>query len=310
VTTTVLTASCDQSENVPVLRSGFAIAGGFDALKAFFRSCVLLVSVLGIASPMRGQDSATRDDPSKMPCMEALGDQQAFYATGKPFVGTWSDTTTETLQDGTKVSNLSFVVTVARNSSGKVYVEGQPWPPNEIPNPSTVKVPGSVRVLRTRNFWVDDPVSGTMYSWSEPIKVVTLIHYAGVNSRERQEQERIRKASWSRDHAWAVPVCATYGLDSAYDSDEFSIRNLGTSQILGIDAEGIRATRNSDSVMEERWYSPDLQIALITRVDDARGDTSVREIKSLKQSEPDPDLFRIPAGYAIKEWSVSTDRNH
>lgn len=280
-------------------------------MKAFLRSCVLLASVVGFAGPMHGQASATRDDPSKMPCMmEAFGDQKAFYATGKPFVGTWSDTTTETRQDGTKVSNLSFVVTMARNSSGKVYVEGQPWPPNETPNPSTMKRPGSVRVLRTRNFWLDDPVSGTAYSWSEHLKVVTVVHYPGVNSRERQEQERIRKAPWSVDHPWAVPVCATNGQDSAYESDEFTIQNLGTSQTLGLDAEGVRATRNSNSGTEERWYSSDLQIALITRVDDARGDISVREVKSLKQGEPDPDLFRIPAGYAIKEWPVSTDMNH
>ncbi len=221
--------------------------------------------------------------------METIGDQGVSYAKEKPLLATWSDTTIETRQDGTRVSNLSLVVTVARNSSGKVYTEY--WWPNRIPK---------------RGFSLDDPLTGTVYFWSEQIKDVTVLHYHGINSRE--EQASLQKWPWLK-HLWSVPVCATYGLDSGDDSEEVSIQNIGTSQILGLDAEGILATRYSDSLTEERWFSSNLQIPLITRVGDSTGDTSLREIKSLRQGEPDPKLFRIPEGYAIKEKIVSTDRN-
>ncbi|MGA2651997.1 MAG: hypothetical protein ABSF28_15805 [Terracidiphilus sp.] len=244
------------------------------------QSCVFLVSVIGFACALPGQNLATPSDAQRLPCLEAYGDQQP-YTTGKPFVATWTETMTQTRNDGTDSAPIQSLTKIARDSSGRVYQEDRIHPHNGIPY---------------RVFSVDDPASGTNYVWTELDKTVHLSHFPKISSRETQEA--LRKNPWAKK-SWAIPVCVTYGPDSVVDPNEFSIQNLGTSQILGIDAEGILATRNNDPVTEERWYSSDLRIALTTRVSDSRLGTAVREINSLERVEPDQSLFRIPAGYRI-----------
>ena len=245
------------------------------------RSCLLLASIAGTAGAMPGQSSAKLKDPARVPCIEVFGDTQSIYTASKPFVATWVAWTVQKRDDGTDLAPVLYLIKMARDSSGKVHVEGQDRPQKGI---------------SFKTFWVDDPVSGTSYSWSELDKVVTVFHSPRIDSREMQEL--LRKLPWAKE-IWAVPLCVTHGPDSAFDRDEFSIQDLGTSQILGIDAQGILATRNNDPITEERWYSSDLQIALTTRVNDSRFGQSVREVKSLERIEPDQSLFRIPAGYIL-----------
>jgi hypothetical protein len=244
------------------------------------RSCALLAAIAGIVSAALAQHSVTLNDPAR-PRMEVFGDQQSLHTAGKPFVATWIITTTQKRTDGANLAPLASLLRIARDSSGKVYSEQQNLQQDGTPS---------------RSFSVDDPVSGTRYTWLERTKDVFVFHYEGVNSRAAQE--RLRKLPWTKE-LWTVPLCVTSGSESAYDRDEFSIQNLGTGQILGIDAQGILASRNDAPVTEERWYSPDLQIALTTRVNDSRAGTSIMELKSLEQVEPDPILFRIPAGYEM-----------
>jgi len=215
--------------------------------------------------------------------METFGDQQSFYAAGKPFVATWIITVAQTRTDGTKLAPAESLLKIARDSSGKVY---------------SVQQHRQQDGTLFRFFSVDDPVIGTRYTWTEQTNVVSVFHYPGVNSREMQE--RLRKLPWAME-IWTVPLCVTFGPDSAYDRSEFSIQSLGTSQVLGIDARGVLGTRNADPITEERWYSPDLQIALTTRVNDSRTGTSVMELKSLERVEPDPILFQFPSGYEIAD---------
>jgi hypothetical protein len=253
------------------------------------RSFVFLALIAGIAGGTLGQGSVTLNDPTRGPCAEAVGDQQSLYTAGKPFVATWITTTIQKLKDGTDLAPVvSPLIKIARDSSGKVYTEFQGR---------------TQKGILYRSFSVDDPVSGTTYSWLEWDKAVTVFHYPDMNSREMQE--KLRKWPWMK-RLWAVPLCATYGPDSTFDGGEFGMRDIGTSRILGTDAQGVLATRNSDPVTEERWYSPDLQIALITRIKDTRFGTFAREFKSLEQIEPDQSLFRIPAGYPVVDSTPPT----
>ena len=53
--------------------------------------------------------------------------------------------------------------------------------------------------------------------------------------------------------------------------------------------------------MQERWISPQLQLTLSTHSNDPRNGESLVEIANLSLLQPDPSLFRPPAGYAIKD---------
>ncbi len=51
--------------------------------------------------------------------------------------------------------------------------------------------------------------------------------------------------------------------------------------------------------VNERWTSPQLGIAMLSKLSNPRGGNSIATIKSLKFGEPDASLFRVPEGYRI-----------
>ncbi|HEX8686715.1 MAG TPA: hypothetical protein VF654_09435, partial [Pyrinomonadaceae bacterium] len=52
-------------------------------------------------------------------------------------------------------------------------------------------------------------------------------------------------------------------------------------------------------ITSERWYSPELQVVVMTRHSDPRfGETTYR-LTNVTRAEPDRSLFEVPAGYAL-----------
>lgn len=94
-------------------------------------------------------------------------------------------------------------------------------------------------------------------------------------------------------------------------SDRRKKELLGTKMIEGVSAEGIRTTRiipageignvRPIEIVDESWYSSDLQMPLITRHTDPRsGETNYR-LTNINRRDPEPSLFEIPAGYRIMD---------
>lgn len=92
--------------------------------------------------------------------------------------------------------------------------------------------------------------------------------------------------------------------------------SLGKQNIGGVEAEGTRSTitipageignERPIEIVSERWYSPDLQIVVMTRHIDPRfGENSYR-LGNIDRSEPARSLFEVPAGYTIKEGGGPT----
>jgi len=87
--------------------------------------------------------------------------------------------------------------------------------------------------------------------------------------------------------------------------------SLGKQIIEGVEAEGTRSTvtlqaglignERPVSIVSERWYSPELQIVVMTKQSDPRfGETTYR-LTNINRSEPARTLFEVPADYTIKE---------
>jgi hypothetical protein len=87
--------------------------------------------------------------------------------------------------------------------------------------------------------------------------------------------------------------------------------SLGTQTIEGIQAEGTRTTftipagqignEQPIQVVSERWYSPELQVVVMTRHSDPRTGEEIYKLTNVNRSEPAHQLFEIPADYTIKE---------
>jgi TonB family protein len=92
--------------------------------------------------------------------------------------------------------------------------------------------------------------------------------------------------------------------------------SLGKQVIEGVEAEGTRKTveipageignERPIEIVFERWYSPELQVVVMTRHSDPRfGETTYRLV-NINRSEPARELFEVPADYTVQDtWAPS-----
>ena len=79
----------------------------------------------------------------------------------------------------------------------------------------------------------------------------------------------------------------------------------------GLQVEGTRTTRTIAAgeigndrpidIVSERWYSPELQLTVMSRTLDPRSGETVFKLTNLRRAEPARYLFEIPADYKINE---------
>jgi len=87
--------------------------------------------------------------------------------------------------------------------------------------------------------------------------------------------------------------------------------DLGKQNIEGVEAEGTRTTvtipageignERPIEIVSERWYSPELQLVVMTRHSDPRTGETTYKLTNINRTEPAKTLFEVPAGYTVKE---------
>jgi hypothetical protein len=85
---------------------------------------------------------------------------------------------------------------------------------------------------------------------------------------------------------------------------------LGKQIIEGVEAEGTRTTvtipageignERPIEIVSERWYSPELQLVVMTRLSDPRMGETTYKLTNINRSEPAKSLFEVPADYTIR----------
>jgi len=86
--------------------------------------------------------------------------------------------------------------------------------------------------------------------------------------------------------------------------------SLGKQSIEGVEAEGTRRTveipageignERPIEIVFERWYSPELQVVVMTKHSDPRfGETTYR-LTNINRSEPAHELFEVPGDYKVQ----------
>jgi hypothetical protein len=93
-------------------------------------------------------------------------------------------------------------------------------------------------------------------------------------------------------------------------SGDAKTEDLGKMFIEGVQAQGTRTTTTIPAgdigndrpinIVDERWYSPDLQMTVMTKHSDPRtGDTNFA-LKNINRSAPPPTLFEVPSDYTVQ----------
>src|ERR1043166_7020716 len=108
---------------------------------------------------------------------------------------------------------------------------------------------------------------------------------------------------------------ATYVFRTRTGPDNNEVKEqLGKQTIEGVEAEGTRTTLTipageigNDRTIEivtERWYSPELQLVVMTKHSDPRSGETTYKLTNINRSEPAKSLFEVPAGYTVKEMQM------
>jgi TonB family protein len=95
------------------------------------------------------------------------------------------------------------------------------------------------------------------------------------------------------------------------DSPNVETQSLGKQIIEGVEAEGTRTVRTIPAgqigneqpiqIVHERWYSPELQVTVMTRNSDPRTGETTYRLTNISRAEPAASLFQVPADYTVKE---------
>jgi hypothetical protein len=93
--------------------------------------------------------------------------------------------------------------------------------------------------------------------------------------------------------------------------------SLGKRTIEGVEAEGTRTTINIPvgrvgndrplEIVSERWYSPELQVVILSSHKDPFAGENVYRLTNITRAEPAASLFEVPADYTAVEGGPPKD---
>jgi hypothetical protein len=93
--------------------------------------------------------------------------------------------------------------------------------------------------------------------------------------------------------------------------DNGSVESLPSQMVNGALAQGTRTTETipvgkigndrAISIVNERWFSNDLQMLVKSTSSDPRFGDNTYQLINIVQASPDPSLFQIPADYTIRK---------
>ncbi len=203
--------------------------------------------------------------------------------TGEPFTATISAQRTQTLSDGNEI-NRTTTGTIARDGQGRVRRD------------MTLAAIGAFATANQNAphaIFINDVVGGTQYILEPERKIA---HEVKLGRRGREARTR--------------PDMAV----RPDDEGNVTTTSLGTETINGVTAQGTRYTRTIPAgtignekpivITTERWYSPELQVYVLTKTTDPMRGTNVRQLTNIQMGEPAPTLFQVPADYTLKKGGI------
>ena len=260
------------------------------------------------------------------------GAKSAFgkVVKGAPYAATALTERVQTLSDGNQIvrKNLSKLY---RDSEGRTRIE------QSLETIGKWTAEGESQQLIT----INDPVAGVSFNLDPQTRTAHKNVYASqkpaaVEGQEgvevkgktvtQAEFETLKEKTGAKPPAGKTPPqiipakdAKSWELQKGISGDpRKKLENLGKQVIEGVEAVGTRATYTIPAgeigntlpieIVEETWYSPDLQLMMLTKSHDPRsGETSYR-LTNLNRNEPERALFEAPADYTIRENKVPTKK--
>jgi hypothetical protein len=253
--------------------------------------------LLGLLSMNAQEPPAPPPPPDAMmpggpigPRMEILGFGEMHpgkVVTGAPYSAVAVTETKQTLADG-NVIDRKVQSNVYRDSQGRTRHE------TTFAGVGAVPASGQPRSMVS----IHDPVAGTAYVLHADTKVAEQLPVPPQRPKNSENLQSKFEAHFQEEIA----------------NGTLKKEDLGTQTINGVSAQGTRYTRvipagqignaNAMTVVNEQWYSPDLQLVVkIVRSDPRFGQTTYT-VTSIQRTEPAASLFAVPSDYTVKQATM------
>jgi len=202
---------------------------------------------------------------------------------------------TQTLADGNRIHRTTSG-SIARDSEGRTR--------REQAMTAIGQMSGSAETVKS--VMIHDPVAGVTYSLEPNSHAAHVSHNTTFNFTVNKETaERMATEKMSAE-AMAKVKARVRRPEPNTKSEE-----LGSQVMEGVSVQGKRVTRTipagdigNDRALEivtETWFSPELQVVVMSRTTDPRSGDSVYKLTNVSRGEPDRSLFEVPADYQIRE---------
>ena len=250
---------------------------------------------------------------------------EARITRGAPYSAEAVTESTQVLADGNRINQKS-VTRVYRDGEGRMRRE-------ELNDAGTV-VSVSIVDPVAHTSYVLQPASRTAYrdhawiampavegmSWGRGMIVSPdgerPAQTSQVRDRVKLEVEEVEKAKAAAALAPPPPPPASrmrVAMETAA-AGNITRENLGQQNIEGVAATGTRATTTIAAgaignlqpiqVVSEQWFSPDLQVLVMTKHTDPRTGETTYRLQSIVRAEPDRSLFTVPPDYTLRESKI------
>jgi hypothetical protein len=234
---------------------------------------------------MRGPGGPGFGGPFGIEVLGFGGPHGGKTVTGAPFTATAVGESNRTLADGTKISQ-KVQSTVYRDAQGRVRKE------TTLPAIGPLAASGTPKSL----VFIHDPVAGTGYILDVNKKIAHKL------------PQRSEKAANANNAGSDAPGKGWAGHPGNADVVKES---LGSQTINGVVAEGTRYTRTIPAgrmgndrpvtIVNEEWYSPDLQIIVQSKRSDPFVGDSTYTVTNIQRSAPAATLFAVPSDYTVQD---------
>jgi len=241
---------------------------------------VLAASLLGVGLAAAQQASHPPHDMMGAP--RGMGGPMSDFLEGKTVKGSPLSadliiTRDTVLADGNRIHN---------ESQSKLYRDAEGRVRRDLDIDLTMSATGKIK----HNLVViTDPVAGTRYMLNPDNKTARSMPMRGGYPGDKDRDAHMK----------------------AMGASDVTKESLGTKTVNGIQAEGVRVTRTIPAgvmgnekpinVVTERWYSPELQVAVMTVHTDPMMGTVTAKLANITQTAPDASLFQIPADYTVRQ---------
>jgi hypothetical protein len=236
---------------------------------------------------------------------------QGKVVTGAPYSATATTESIQVLSDGNQIIRKNEAL-IYRDSEGRVRIEQElgtigKWTSDG--DPARIIYINDPVALKAYTL---DPRSRRAFGNSNPQGAVEIeknqLDNAKTLARELEEAKRREIELASSD---AGPAMKT-GENRVRKVGDPRRKNesLGNQVIEGVQVEGTRSTLTIPAgeignvqpieVVDETWYSPELQIVVLSKTRDPRFGDLTYKLTNINRSDPDRSLFDVPADYRIE----------